>query len=75
MTLRVLLRLAAGLVLIAGVLLAVLVIQPKSCGMDEFECAPNAIRVAVALGSALAAVVLMLLSVPDYGEQSEHRQE
>jgi hypothetical protein len=73
MTRRVL-RIAAGVVPVLGIFIALVLMGPKACGMDAFDCSPNGARVGVVIGSFLIAVVLVLLSIPDYGRSEQSRR-
>jgi uncharacterized membrane protein len=53
--------LAAALVLIVGLFMAILVMEPRTCGMDEFECfdSRNIYRYLTGFVSVLLAIVIV----------------
>jgi hypothetical protein len=55
--------LAAALVLLVGLILAVVVLEPRPCGMDEFDCSPNMLRYLTGLASVLVAIVIVALGL------------
>jgi type IV secretory pathway VirB2 component (pilin) len=54
--------LAATLVLLVGLFLAIVVMEPRTCGMDEFDCfaARNIYRYLTGFVSALLAIVIVV---------------
>jgi uncharacterized membrane protein len=56
---------AAALVLVLGLFLAIAVMQPRSCGMDEFDCfgSRNIYRYLTGFASVLLAVVIAALGM------------
>ena len=56
---------AAALVLVLGLFLAIVVMEPRSCGMDEFDCfgSRNIYRYLTGFASVLLAVVIAALGM------------
>ena len=56
---------AAALVLVLGLFLAIAVMQPRSCGMDEFDCfgSRNIYRYLTGFASVLLAFVIAALGM------------
>jgi hypothetical protein len=54
--------LAAALVLVLGLFLAIVVIEPRTCGMDEFDCfgSRNIFRCLIGFASVLLAIVIVV---------------
>jgi uncharacterized membrane protein YidH (DUF202 family) len=57
--------LAAALVLLVGFFLAIVVLEPRTCGMDEFDCfgSRNIHRYLTGFGSVLIAAVIVALGL------------
>ncbi len=57
--------LAAALVLVGGLVLAILVMEPRTCGMDEFDCfgSRNIYRYLTGFASVLLAVVIVAIGM------------
>jgi uncharacterized membrane protein len=54
--------LAAVLVLVVGLVMAIVVMEPRTCGMDEFDCfgSRNIYRYLTGFVSALLALVIVV---------------
>jgi uncharacterized membrane protein len=61
---------AAALVLLLGLFLAIIVLEPRTCGMDEFDCfgTRNIYRYLTGLASVLLAVILVALGLAAHGD-------
>jgi uncharacterized membrane protein len=57
--------LAAALVLLVGLFLAIVVLDPRTCGMDEFDCfgSRNIYRYLTGFASVLLATVIVALGL------------
>ena len=57
--------LAAVLVLVVGLFLAVVVMEPRTCGMDEFDCfgSQNIYRYLTGFVSVLLAIVVAVTAM------------
>jgi hypothetical protein len=62
-------------VLLVGLATALLM-SPERCGMDDFECSPNGLRITVTVVSlVLAAVIATLSSTPSETAQRLDEKE
>lgn len=61
---------AAALVLLLGLFLAIIVLEPRTCGMDEFDCfgARNIYRYLTGFASVLLAVILVAVGLAAHGD-------
>jgi hypothetical protein len=61
---------AAALVLLLGLFLAIIVLEPRTCGMDEFDCfgSRNIHRYLTGFGSVLIAAVIVALGLAAHGD-------
>jgi uncharacterized membrane protein len=62
--------LAAALVLLVGLFLAVVVLEPRTCGMDEFDCfgSRNMYRYLTGFASLLLAIVIVALGLATHDD-------
>ena len=55
--------LAAALVLLVGLFLAIVILEPRTCGMDNFDCSPNMYRYLTGFAAVLLAIVIVALGL------------
>jgi uncharacterized membrane protein len=60
--------LAAALVLLVGLFVAVVVLEPRTCGMDEFDCSRNMYRYLTGFASVLLASVIVALGLATHDD-------
>ena len=60
--------LAAAFVLLVGLFVAVVVLEPRPCGMDDFDCSPNLYRQLTGFASVLSAAVVFALGLATHDD-------
>jgi uncharacterized membrane protein len=62
--------LAAVLVLVVGLFLAIVIMEPRTCGMDEFECfaSRNIYRYVTGFVSVLLALVIVVTGMAGHDD-------
>jgi uncharacterized membrane protein len=62
--------LAAAVVLLAGFFVALVVLEPRACGMDDFDCygSENIYRYLTGFASVLLACVLVALGLATHDD-------
>jgi uncharacterized membrane protein len=62
--------LAAALVLVAGLFVAIVVMEPRTCGMDEFDCfgSRNIYRYLTGFVSVFLAIVIAAIGMATHDD-------